>query len=104
MKRSYHKLVRDKIPEIIEASGKSCEVTVLNDQDYLKEIDRKLKEELIEYLVDGSIEELADLVEVVRAATVARGSSWDELEQIRLRKLNENGGFREKLFLISTDD
>ena len=44
----YNKLVRDKIPEIIEADGKSCKTKILSDEEYLKMIDAKLDEELAE--------------------------------------------------------
>ena len=98
----HNKLVRDRIPEIIERSGRKCEVRELDAQAYLEQVDRKLQEELDEYLRDGSIEELADLVEVIRAATVARGSSWDQLELLRIKKCESRGGFEKHLFLIET--
>ena len=98
----HNKLVRDRIPEIIERSGRKCEVRELDAQAYLEQVDRKLQEELDEYLRDGSIEELADLVEVIRAATVARGSSWDQLELLRIKKRESRGGFEKHLFLIET--
>ena len=50
--KEYHKLVRDKIPEIIEASGKACKTEILSDEDYLKMLDAKLDEELAEYHQD----------------------------------------------------
>ena len=60
----YNKLVRDYIPEIIEASGKSCVTEILSDEEYLRMLDAKLDEELAEYHKDRNIEELADLLEV----------------------------------------
>ena len=69
----YNKLVRDRIPEIIEASGKNCVAEILSDEDYLCMIDAKLDEELAEYHKDQNIEELADLIEVIYAAAKARG-------------------------------
>ena len=71
----YNKLVRDRIPEIIEVSGKQCVTEILSDEDYLKLLDAKLDEELAEYHKDQNIEELADLLEVILACTVARGYS-----------------------------
>ena len=47
--KQYNKLVRDRIPEIIEASGKNCVTEILSDADYLKMLDAKLDEELAEY-------------------------------------------------------
>ena len=78
----YNKLVRDRIPEIIESSGKTCEVEILSDEDYLSMIDAKLDEELTEYHKDQNIEELADLMEVIYAAAIARGYSIEQLEQV----------------------
>lgn len=69
--KHYDKLVRDKIPQIIESSGKSCTVCRLDDESYLRKVDEKLQEELAEYLESHAIEELADLCEVVRAAARA---------------------------------
>lgn len=97
--KEYHKLVRDEIPRIIEESGKRCEVTVLTEEEYLRMADRKLQEELDEYLESGDIEELADLLEVLRAAAKARGSSIEQVEEIRIRKAQERGGFEKRLCL-----
>ena len=60
--KQYNKLVRDRIPEIIEASGKNCVTEILSDADYLKMLDAKLDEELAEYHKDQTVEELADLL------------------------------------------
>lgn len=95
----YNKLVRDKIPEIIEADGKSCKTKILSDEEYLKMIDAKLDEELAEYHKDQNIEELADLMEVIYAATEARGYSVEQLESVRLAKVEKRGGFKEKILL-----
>lgn len=95
----YNKLVRDKIPEIIQADGKTCKTEILSDEEYLKMLDAKLDEELAEYHKDQNIEELADLMEVIYAAVEARGYSVDELEKVRVKKAEERGGFREKVLL-----
>ena len=65
----------------------------LNDEEYLKMLDAKLDEELAEYHKDQNIEELADIMEVIYAAAVARGYSVDELEKVREKKAEERGGF-----------
>ena len=95
----YSKLVRDRIPEIIRASGKTCTTEVLSDEDYIRAIDAKLDEELAEYHKDQNIEELADLLEVIRAAAVARGYTIEQLEQVRAEKAAKRGGFEKKLYL-----
>ena len=100
-KQVYDKLVRDQIPRIIRANGNSCETRVLEDREYQSRLEEKLKEELSEYLESGQLEELADLLEVMMALVKAKGSSWQELERIRLDKLAERGGFEQKLLLRS---
>lgn len=70
-KITYHKLVRDKIPEIIEADGKTCVYEVLSDEDYLRLLDQKLNEELAKYQESKLLEELADLLEVMQAVVKA---------------------------------
>ena len=92
-------MVRDRIPEIIEASGKSCVTEILSDEEYLKMIDTKLDEELAEYHKDQNIEELADLLEVIRAAVIARGYSIEELEKVRAEKAAKRGVFEKKMLL-----
>ena len=95
----YNKLVRNRIPEIIESSGKACMTEILTDAAYLKMLDNKLDEELAEYHEDQNIEELADLLEVARACAVARGYSVEELEQARADKAAKRGGFEQKILL-----
>ena len=98
-KTVYRKLVRDRIPEIIEQAGQKCVCSVLSDEDYLKMLDGKLNEELAEYQESKSMEELADLLEVVRAVALARGSSPEEVEEIRRMKAEKRGGFEKKILL-----
>ena len=95
----YHKLVRDKIPELIEKEGKESVCSILSDEEYLEFLDRKLSEELEEYLEDKSMEELADLLEVMMAVAKARGSSIEEIERIRQQKADKRGGFEKKILL-----
>ncbi|MBP3294895.1 MAG: nucleoside triphosphate pyrophosphohydrolase, partial [Clostridia bacterium] len=79
----YNKLIRDRIPEIIAKNGQTARVRVLTDEEYLAKLDEKLGEELAEYLADGNIEELADLLEVLYAAALARGTTAEQLDEIR---------------------
>jgi len=104
MKTVYNKLVRDRIPQIIEADGRSCLCRTLNAQDYLAALDAKLNEELAEYQQDKSMEELADLLEVIRAVIIARGSTYEEVEAIRKAKAEKRGGFDKRIWLVQTDD
>lgn len=95
----YNKLVRDRIPEIIESSGKTPHTRILNNDEYLTELDRKLDEEYAEFHKGKNIEELADIMEVVYALAKAIGSSPDELERVRKEKADKRGGFKKKIFL-----
>lgn len=104
MTKVYNKLVRDRIPEIIEASGKTCLTAVLSEEAYLHMLDLKLNEELAEYQESKSVEELADLVEVIAAAAKARGYSWDRLMKVRNEKLQQRGGFDQKILLLEVSE
>ena len=100
----YNKLVRDRIPEIIEASGKTCVTEILSEETYLRMVDAKLDEELAEYHKDQNIEELADLLEVIYACARARGYSLAELEAVRVAKADKRGGFDEKILLLTVTE
>ena len=97
--KTYHKLVRDRIPEIIEADGKTCVYATLSNEDYIALLDQKLNEELAEYQESKSLEELADLLEVMQAVVKARGWTLEELEQVRADKADKRGGFEKKILL-----
>jgi predicted house-cleaning noncanonical NTP pyrophosphatase (MazG superfamily) len=102
MIKTYNKLVRDRIPDIIKAGGADCKIEILSDADYVKMIDAKLDEELAEYHTDQTIDELADLLEVIYAATKARGYTLDDLETVRAQKAIKRGVFDKKIFLLET--
>lgn len=101
---TYNKLVRDKIPEIIETNGKKCITEILPDEEFLVMVDAKLDEELAEYHKDQNIEELADLLEVLYAAAQARGYSLEELEQVRVIKAEKRGAFKNKILLKEVEE
>ncbi len=98
----YHKAIRDKIPEIILKEGNTCKVKTLTDSEFLKKIEKKLFEEIKEYQQNKSVEELADIVEVVYTIVKLRGVTKKEFEKIRIKKINERGSFKKNLFLISS--
>ena len=102
--KSYNKLVRDKIPQIIKENGEACETRILNDQEYLDQLNIKMQEELKEYLESGDVEELADLEEVLRAILDLKGVSYAEFENVRNGKVQKRGAFKDKIFLISTNN
>lgn len=97
---SYNKLVRDKIPDIIkQREGKESITRILDDKEFLFALNLKIQEELAEYLESGEIEELADLEEVLRAILDCKGISYEEFEEIRLKKVEKRGAFKKKIYL-----
>ena len=100
--KTYNKLVRDKIPDIIKSNGEKCQIEILDDVKYLEELQKKLDEEVAEYHKDQTVEELADIVEVVYAIAATMGYSNYEFEMLRFVKKVDKGGFEEKIFLKET--
>ena len=98
-KTIYNKLVRDKIPQIIEEDGKTYSIDILSDEDYNILLDEKLTEELFEYQQSKDIEELADMYEVMLAIVKLKGYTQEQFEQIRKEKLDRRGGFMDRVFL-----
>ena len=95
----YNKLVRDKIPEIINADDRKAVTRILDDEEYLNELNKKLKEEVSEYFEDNNVEELADIVEVIYGILNAKNVKLEEFENIRQAKVDKRGAFQEKIFL-----
>ena len=101
--KKYNKLIRDRIPEIIAADGRACKTQVLSDEQFQEYLNRKILEEVKEYLDSGEVEELADLEEVIRAILDVKGVTYEEFEKIRTAKVEERGAFKKKLLLIETE-
>ncbi|HEX2923374.1 MAG TPA: nucleoside triphosphate pyrophosphohydrolase, partial [Chloroflexota bacterium] len=89
---------------IIGEAGKICEVVVLDDEPFITRLQEKLSEEVEEYRQSGTVEELADIVEVVQALVEHSGVTWEAFEEIRAQKRVERGGFRDRLFLIAVTE
>lgn len=104
----YNKLVRDRIPTIIEQAGKTFTTRILGDEEYRKELQKKAFEELEEYVQaetgEAALEELADVLEIIHALAECHGASIEQVEQIRAKKAEKRGGFRDKIFLIEVHD
>lgn len=99
----YNKLVRDKIPKIIEENGGKAEIRILSDEEFCLFLEKKLDEEAGEYHRDKNAEELADILEVVYALAASIGCAREELEDIYQKKHKERGGFEKKILLISSE-
>lgn len=104
----YDKLVRDKIPAIIEEDGESPITRVLGDAEFRRRLLEKLVEEANELLVsDGELGERADIAEVLKALDPILGYTDDAIETARAEKAERRGGFEQRIFLekaMTTDD
>lgn len=98
--KKYNKLVRDKIPEIIRADGKECEVQVASRKEKYELLEKKLMEEVNEFLEDKNLEELADVMEVLFGLANDMGYSEEDLIRKREEKKDERGGFNEGIVLV----
>lgn len=103
MKKVYNKLVRDLIPDIIESKGESCTTRILDDSEYLAELNKKLLEEVNEYLEASSLEELGDVYDVFLAILDAKGISYEDFKNLAKEKTKKRGGFKKRIFLIDTE-
>ena len=103
MKQLYNKLVRDKIPEIIENSGENPVIRVLKDDEYKQELEKKLLEEYNEVLKSENseerIEELADMLEIIISIAKLENKSLNDIIEIANKKKESRGGFEKKIFL-----
>lgn len=99
----HNKLVRDKIPEIINETGKSCTTKILNSEEYKLELKRKLVEESKELLDakshDEMIEELADIYEVIEGILFDEKIDIKEIQDKRVCKNIHKGAFEQKIYL-----
>lgn len=104
MRKEHYKLVRDLIPEIIKSEGKKPYVRKLDEKEMIRSLENKLLEEVNEYLEDKTVEELADVIEVIYALCQIKGVSRAQLEKPRTIKEMERGSFNGKIFLEYVDD
>ncbi|MDN4074111.1 nucleoside triphosphate pyrophosphohydrolase [Fictibacillus terranigra] len=105
---TYNKLVRDRIPEVITSTGKSFKTSILDKDEYIKELKKKCYEELDEYASapndENAIEELADLLELMHSLARIHGSDISEVERVRQQKAEKRGGFEKRIFLVDVED
>ena len=100
----YNKLVRDKIPQMIENQGEKPNFRIMEEEEYFKALEQKLDEEVGEFHRDKNTEELVDILEVVFALAKTLDCSVDELMQVYQKKHDARGGFDQRIFLISKED
>ena len=99
---TYNKAIRDKIPEIIKKSGHDYNIKTLSDDEFLSKLEEKLVEELQEYQESKSVEELSDILEVIYRISELKGTTKEQLDELKQKKSQERGGFKDNLFLIDT--
>ena len=97
--KTYKKLVRDRIADIILKEGSLPTTRILDDEEYIKALNKKLTEEVKEYLEEENIEEMVDILEVIRAILDYRNVTYEEIEEKRIKKEKKRGAFKEKVFL-----
>lgn len=100
MTTTYNKAIRDKIPELIEKSGKRGIVKQLSDEKFLPELEKKLNEEVNEYLSSEDIEELVDITEIINRILELRNVSRKDFDSILSEKRKNRGAFDSNYFLI----
>jgi len=97
---TYNKLVRDNIPEIIENTNKTTKIYICDEREYYQRLKKKLLEEVQEFIEDDTIEELADILEVIYALAKHKSMSPKDLDAIRAKKAQERGAFDKKIVLL----
>ena len=100
----HNKLVRDQIPAIIARQGRAANTRILSPEEYTRALEQKLDEETAEFHLEKNLEELADILEVVYALAEDLGSTKEELLEAYREKHEKRGGFRDRIFLISTEE
>ena len=102
MERIYNKLVRDNIPNIIESKGETPVTRILDKDSYKMELEKKLNEEYFEVIEakgNDRIEELADMLEIMRALAKLEGRTLQDVIECAEVKKEKRGAFEEKIFL-----
>src|SRR5262245_30626771 len=101
--KKYNKLIRDRIPEIIERKGEKFVTHIANDEEYRKHVLEKLAEEVKEYSEESALDEMADILEVIYTIIEFKKINREELEDIRQKKKDDRGGFSKRIILDETN-
>lgn len=98
----FNKLVRDRIPEIIVASGDECDFRIAKKEDFENLLNEKLLEEVQELIANPCAEEIADVLEVVETIAKLKKIGLEEIKRVKIQKKRERGGFYERVVLETT--
>lgn len=111
----YNKLVRDKIIQNIQRKGHNATYSILDKEQYLKELDKKLIEEVNEFIethneeenelgIEHSEEEMSDIMEVIETIIKQRGMSLERIQAIKEKKREKSGSFNDRIYLVSVEE
>ena len=102
--KKYNKLVRDKIPELIQAGGNTCEYHVASPEEYQTKLYAKLLEELNEFIETPNVEEAADMWEVFSTICMLHELDFTEVARVAYLKSQKRGAFSNRIILESVQD
>jgi predicted house-cleaning noncanonical NTP pyrophosphatase (MazG superfamily) len=106
--KEYYKLVRDKIPVLIQNNNEEVVVKKVAAKELLSLLKSKMVEEAYELYWsktdENTIEEMADVLEVIHGVCKAFGMSIDDLEKIAKDKREKRGGFEDGVVLVATKE
>lgn len=101
----HGKLVRDKVVEHITDDNKTAIYIVLSDDaEFQTALIQKLKEEVEEFATEPSIEELADIFEVLCILTEEMGVTQETVNHVMREKRRSRGGFDRRVYLVQVKD
>jgi len=100
----YNKLVRDKIPTIIQDAGKECVCHVANKEEYRTKLGEKLHEEATEFAEDPCLDEAADVITVFLALLQEHELDLADVVFRAIEKEEVRGVFESKIILESVEE
>jgi len=98
-RKTHNKLIRDKIPEIIERAGDKPITHLAGDEEYWEKLKQKLQEEVDEFIKKSTPEELADILEVIEAIEEYKKFNRKEILKLKDKKAKQRGKFKKKIIL-----